>query len=83
MSLTRSFSKFYDLEECIRNNAGPINGTRFQGITYNKTLKTTILKSVDDTDYYADNLVNEINPEYTLFGINGDQDLNKKGMKDF
>ena len=43
------------------------------GINYRKTRKTTILKSVDNTYYYDDNLSDPDNVEYTLFGHNGDQ----------
>ena len=48
------------------------------GINPRPALKTTILKSVDDTYYYADNLENPELLEYTLFGHNGDQDENEK-----
>ena len=40
--------------------------------------KTTILKSVDDTYYYADDMCDVNNPKYTLFGHNGDQNENEK-----
>jgi len=40
--------------------------------------KTTILKSVDDTYYYADDMSDINNPKYTLFGHNGDQSKNEK-----
>ena len=36
-------------------------------------LFTTILKSVDNTYYYDDNLTDPNNVEYTLFGHDGDQ----------
>jgi hypothetical protein len=36
--------------------------------------KTTILKSVDDTYYYQDDLRNTRKIQYTLFGHNGNQD---------
>jgi hypothetical protein len=48
----------------------PFNGA---GINYRKTRKTTILKSVDNTYYYDDNLTDPNNVEYTLFGHDGDQ----------
>ena len=35
--------------------------------------KTTILKSVDNTYYYADDMSDIDKPKYTLFGHNGDQ----------
>ena len=40
--------------------------------------KTTILKSVDDTYYYDDNLDDVYNVKYTLFGHNGDQDEDER-----
>jgi len=40
--------------------------------------KTTILKSVDNTYYYADDLSNMDNIKYTLFGHNGNQKENEK-----
>jgi hypothetical protein len=43
------------------------------GINYRKTRKTTILKSVDNTYFYDDNLSDPNNVEYTLFGHDGDQ----------
>jgi hypothetical protein len=39
---------------------------------------TCILKSVDHTPYYDDNLDNPENPKYTLFGRIGDQDIHEK-----
>ena len=39
---------------------------------------TTILRSVDDTYYYNDDLSDINNVKYTLFGHNGDQDENEK-----
>ena len=44
------------------------------GICYRKKNKVTILRSVEDTYYYDDNLSDENNPIYTLFGHYGDQD---------
>ena len=40
--------------------------------------KTTLLKSVDNTEYYADDMSDINNPKYTLFGHNGDQSENEK-----
>ena len=61
------------LEQFILAQTGckPFSGA---GINYRKNEKTTILKSVDDTYYYDDNLNDPNNVEYTLFGHNGDQD---------
>ena len=39
---------------------------------------TTILKSVDNTYYYADDMSDINKPKYTLFGHNGDQNKNEK-----
>jgi len=50
------------------------------GICHRPRLKTAILRSDDNNDntcYYADNL-DIVNPEYTLFGPNGDQDATEK-----
>lgn len=63
------------MNQLIKNNArlmkGPYTGA---GINYKKEEKTTILKSVDNTYFYPDNLDDPNNIEYTLFGPNGDQD---------
>ena len=40
--------------------------------------KTTILRSVDNTYYYADNLNDVRNVKYTLFGHYGDQERTEK-----
>ena len=52
----------------------------FTGAGINPRLekKTTILKSVDHTEYYDDDLSDMENPQYTLFGHNGDQDENER-----
>ena len=48
------------------------------GINNNKIMKTTVLKSVDNTNFYNDNL-NDINEvKYTLYGPIGNQDENEK-----
>ena len=48
------------------------------GINPRPKQKTTILRSVDNTPYYKDNLSNINYPKYTLYGQNGDQDVNEK-----
>lgn len=48
------------------------------GINWRRNLNTTILRSVDNTSYYADNLTDENHIEYTLFGHNGDQKEDEK-----
>jgi hypothetical protein len=45
-----------------------------QGINYRSEKRTCILRSVDDTPFYADNLEDTENPQYTLYGQVGDQD---------
>tara|TARA_B110001469_G_scaffold122599_2_gene133498 strand:- start:1727 stop:2161 length:435 start_codon:yes stop_codon:yes gene_type:complete len=61
----------------IINTTGckPFSGA---GINYRREYKTTILKSVDNTYYYDDNMSDINNVEYTLFGHNGNQDENEK-----
>lgn len=65
------------IKEYILQETGcrPFSGA---GINPRPAQKTTILRSVDDTYYYADNLENPEKVEYTLFGHNGDQDENEK-----
>ena len=48
------------------------------GINPRQERQTTILRSVDDTPYYDDDLSDIDNPKYTLFGHDGDQDENEK-----
>lgn len=52
-----------------------------QGINYRSEKRTCILRSVEDTPYYADNLENPEAPEYTLCGKIGDQDENHMNNK--
>jgi hypothetical protein len=65
------------IEEFIINQTRckPYSGA---GINPRIDQKTTILKSVDDTYYYDDDLSDVNNIKYTLFGHNGDQDENEK-----
>jgi hypothetical protein len=60
------------LEQYILRATGckPYSGA---GINPRIQQRTTILKSVDNTYYYADNLEDIQNAKYTLFGHNGDQ----------
>tara|TARA_Y100000816_G_C25613173_1_gene327822 strand:+ start:54 stop:494 length:441 start_codon:yes stop_codon:yes gene_type:complete len=62
------------MNQIIKDNArimkGPYTGA---GINFKKKQKIAILRSVDNIDYYADNLNDPNNVEYTLFGHNGDQ----------
>ena len=64
------------ISEFIENRTGcrPFSGA---GINPRILQRTTILKSVDNTYYYDDDLTDENNVEYTLFGHNGDQDENE------
>ena len=78
------------ISQFIENHTGckPFSGSGIN-IRYNK--KTAILRSVDGTNYYKDNLNNVNRIEYTLFGNIGDQNeeeprfneplLNKKKIK--
>ena len=77
---TLSFSKWSGpegIEQFIINKTGckPFSGA---GINPRIDKKTTILKSVDDTYYYDDDMSDINNVKYTLFGHNGDQDENEK-----
>lgn len=65
------------LKEFIVKTTGcnPFSGA---GITPRIKNNTTILRSVDDTYYYDDDLSDENIIKYTLFGHNGDQDENEK-----
>lgn len=75
-----SFSKWSGpdgIEQFIINKTGckPYSGA---GINPRIGKHTTILKSVDNTDYYDDDLSDIDNIIYTCFGHNGDQDENEK-----
>jgi hypothetical protein len=72
---TISFSKWSGpegIEQFIIKETGckPYSGA---GINTRIKQKTAILKSVDNTYYYDDDLSDVNNVEYTLFGHNGDQ----------
>ena len=74
------FTKWYGpggIEQYIVEQTGckPYSGA---GINPRQDTKTTILKSVDGTEYYDDDMSDINNPQYTLFGHNGDQDENEK-----
>ena len=79
MSGTR-FSKWYGpdgMEQFIINQTG-CKPLCFTGITPRINKKTTILKSVDNTDFYDDVMSDINNVKYTLFGKNGDQSEKEK-----
>jgi hypothetical protein len=65
------------IEQFIINQTGckPYSGA---GINPRIKKKTTILKSVDNTYYYDDDMSDINNIKYTLFGHNGDQNENEK-----
>ena len=65
------------IEQHILRETGckPYSGA---GINPRLDKKTAILKSVDDTPYYDDDMRDIENPQYTLFGHNGDQDENER-----
>jgi hypothetical protein len=65
------------IEQFIINQTGckPYSGA---GINPRAEKKTTILKSVDNTYYYDDDMSDIENVKYTLFGHNGDQSENEK-----
>ena len=67
----------YGIKKYIIDKTGcnPYSGA---GICYRKEKKTSILKSVDNTLYYDDDLSDENNVKYTLFGHNNDQDEKEK-----
>ena len=65
------------IEQFIKDQTGckPYSGA---GINPRPRDRTTILRSVDDTYYYDDDLSNSERVKYTLFGHNGDQDVNER-----
>lgn len=77
---TKSFS-VWEGPEGIKEYIEAVSGCKpysGAGICPRIHKKTTILRSVDDTPYYKDDLTNVQNPKYTLFGHSGDQDENEK-----
>ena len=77
---TITFSKWSGpdgIQQFIINQTGckPYSGA---GINPRIEKKTTILKSVDNTYYYDDDMSDINNIRYTLFGHNGDQDESEK-----
>lgn len=70
------FPSWRALENFIVTETGcrPFSGA---GINYRKTEKVCILRSVDGTPFYDDKMDDVANPQYTLFGHNGDQDINE------
>jgi hypothetical protein len=75
----KSFSKWNGEDGILkyiesRTGCNPFSGS---GINIRRDNKTAILKSVDNTYFYDDNLICEYNVQYTLFGHNGNQDINE------
>lgn len=66
------------LEQHIIKQSGGCKPFSGAGINPRVDKKTTLLRSVDGTDYYADDMLDINNPKYTLFGHNGDQDEHEK-----
>lgn len=64
-----------DFFNFVRNEIG-VNLFNGQGII-NRPNGKSVLRSVDGTIYYADNLTNPASIQYTLFGREGDQDMNE------
>ena len=73
----KSFDRYSELEaECkMETGCVPYTGC---GINYRKKEKTTILKSADGVEFYADDLDGGDILYYTLYGWDGDQDENDK-----
>ena len=71
------FSDWKKFKKFIEEKTGckPFSGA---GLNPRVDKNTTLLKSVDDTYYYDDDMSDIYNPKYTLFGHNGDQDENEK-----
>jgi hypothetical protein len=65
------------LEEYIKHETG-CRPFAAAGINPRPAEKTTILRSVEGTKYYADDLRDINYPIYTLYGHNGDQDEGEK-----
>lgn len=69
------FTTFREISDHCEN----VTGCRLYsgvGICHRIAKETCILRSVDNTPYYADDLDKEI-PVYTLFGHNGDQSIHE------
>ena len=71
----RIYDSYTELEKKIMDDTGCkiYSGT---GINNRLERESSILRSVDDTSYYKDDLSNPCNISYTLCGQIGDQDLN-------
>ena len=72
-----SFDNWDSINNFIKKETGckPYNGA---GINFRMDEKTAILKSVDGTSFYDDDLSDVNNIKYTLYGQNGNQDESHK-----
>ncbi len=69
MTASIEFTKWADLvTHCV--NVTGCNPFSSEGINIRLDAKTAILRSVDGTEYYDDDLSDPVHPEYTLFGKN-------------
>jgi hypothetical protein len=73
----KKWSGIDGIQQYIINKTGckPFSGA---GINPRIDKQTTILRSVENTYYYNDDMSDINNIKYTLFGHNGDQDENEK-----
>jgi hypothetical protein len=77
MTAPIEFTKWADLVSHCVNITG-CNPFSSEGINIRLAAKTAILRSVDGTEYYDDDLSDPIHPKYTLFGKSGDQSLEER-----
>lgn len=80
---TNHLPTFHCWNSCVayitnQTSCKPFSG---EGITIRNEHKTAILKSVDGTFFYDDDLSDPEHVVYTLYGQEGDQDLSAKGNK--
>jgi hypothetical protein len=70
------FSNYTELKNHMTNEIGykPSYGA---GINHKIEMNTAVLKSVDNTEYYNDDLTDINKVKYTLYGSKGDQDENE------
>ena len=75
-----TYTKYADLKKLMKDetNCKPFTG---EGISYRKESNTCILRSVDDTKFYDDDLTDINLVKYTLAGKSGDQQVNSGGNR--
>ena len=73
-----TYTKYADIEKHIMDetNCNPFPGA---GISYRKEPNTCIFRSVDDTEFYDDDLSDINLVKYTLSGRSGDQQVDSRG----